>query len=215
MKLKDLPYRVKQPVKIFNHYVHQIQVLNFIWYFFNWHLLFVIFRWSTSIEFHWCLLYIHTNREIILFYVSSRTEWTNESTWKYDMTFDKYSFLFFFFDIDVIWRKYMAGWREVCDECTTTLFNYHYMCKQCGHMICVECSNYFSQLSTEKRKSTYSNLFDSYLFNVIYLELKRACTHDSSYSLSEFIPWESMYTFFNINWISSCFFFRFSCTEIT
>ena len=47
----------------------------------------------------------------------------------------------------------MAGWREVCDECSTTLFNYHYMCKQCGYMICIECSNQFSQLTIEKRKS--------------------------------------------------------------
>jgi len=48
----------------------------------------------------------------------------------------------------------MAGWREVCDECFTTLFNYHYMCKQCGYMVCIECSNQFSQLTIEKRKST-------------------------------------------------------------
>jgi len=47
----------------------------------------------------------------------------------------------------------MAGWREVCDECFTTLFNYHYMCKQCGYMVCIECSNQFSQLTIEKRKS--------------------------------------------------------------
>jgi lysine-specific demethylase 3 len=47
----------------------------------------------------------------------------------------------------------MAGWREVCDECLTTLFNYHYMCKQCGYMVCIECSNQFSQLTIEKRKS--------------------------------------------------------------
>ncbi|CAF1340535.1 unnamed protein product [Adineta steineri] len=73
---------------------------------------------------------------------------------------------------NIIWKKYMAGWREVCDECLTTLFNYHYMCKQCGYMVCIECSNQFSQLTTEKRK-----------------KLKRLCTHDNSFYLSEFIPW--------------------------
>ena len=56
---------------------------------------------------------------------------------------------------DVIWKKYMPGWREVCDECLTTLFNYHYMCKQCGYMVCIECSNQFSQLTLEKRKSKF------------------------------------------------------------
>ena len=96
--------------------------------------------------------------------------------------------------VDVIWRKYMAGWREVCDECTTTLFNYHYMCKQCGYMICVECANQFSQLSIEKRKSNDSFFGTSRSHPFCYLELKRTCTHDTSYILSEFIPWESMYT---------------------
>ena len=47
----------------------------------------------------------------------------------------------------------MAGWREVCDECLTTLFNHHYMCTQCGYMICIECSEQLSQLTIERRKS--------------------------------------------------------------
>jgi Fe2+ or Zn2+ uptake regulation protein len=80
----------------------------------------------------------------------------------------------------------MAGWREVCDECSTTLFNYHYMCKKCGYMICIECSN---EHSHEKRKSKYSKI-SIYYFNFI-LELKRICMHENSYCLSEFIPWNS------------------------
>ncbi|UJR20979.1 hypothetical protein I4U23_024085 [Adineta vaga] len=76
---------------------------------------------------------------------------------------------------NIIWKKYMAGWREVCDDCSTTLFNYHYMCKQCGYMVCIECYNQFSQLTNERRK-----------------KLKLICTHDESFSLSEFIPWEVM-----------------------
>lgn len=85
----------------------------------------------------------------------------------------------------------MAGWREVCDECSTTLFNYHYMCKQCGYMTCIECSNQFSQSSIEKRKSNRSNILLPLSKQFFHLELKRLCTHDTSYSLSEFIPWES------------------------
>ncbi|CAF1055971.1 unnamed protein product [Rotaria sordida] len=77
---------------------------------------------------------------------------------------------------NIIRKKYMAGWREVCDECLTTLFNYHYMCKQCGYMICIECSKQFSQLTIEKRK-----------------KLKRFCSHDdNSFCLSEFIPWDAV-----------------------
>ncbi|CAF5053595.1 unnamed protein product, partial [Rotaria magnacalcarata] len=73
----------------------------------------------------------------------------------------------------IVWKQYMAGWREVCDECSTTLFNYHYMCKECGYMLCIECSNELSQINSEKRK-----------------KIKRLCTHDNTYSLSEFFPWE-------------------------
>jgi hypothetical protein len=78
--------------------------------------------------------------------------------------------IFFFnfdFYVDIIWKKYMAGWREVCDECLTTLFNYHYMCKQCGYMICIECSNQFSQLTIEKRKSKENPIEKIYIFSSI------------------------------------------------
>ncbi|CAF1686728.1 unnamed protein product, partial [Adineta ricciae] len=46
------------------------------------------------------------------------------------------------------------------------------MCKQCGYMVCIECLNEFAQMTPEKRK-----------------KLKRACTHQNSFCLSEFIPW--------------------------
>lgn len=79
----------------------------------------------------------------------------------------KIKFLFYFnyifdFEEEIIWKRYMAGWREVCDECLTTLFNFHYMCKECGYMICIECSNQFSQLPIEKRRS--KNFFNKKMF---------------------------------------------------
>ena len=57
------------------------------------------------------------------------------------------------FQEHIIWKKYMAGWREVCDECLTTLFNYHYMCTQCGYMVCIECGSQLSQMTVDKRIS--------------------------------------------------------------
>jgi hypothetical protein len=63
--------------------------------------------------------------------------------------FRRSTFVLFIIE-EIIWKRYMAGWREVCDECSTTLFNYHYMCKICGYMICIECC---SQMNTDKRKS--------------------------------------------------------------
>jgi Fe2+ or Zn2+ uptake regulation protein len=71
----------------------------------------------------------------------------------------------------------MEGWREVCDECSTTLFNYHYMCKQCGYMACIECSNQFSQLTIEKRKSKFFNL-----------KKKKIKYMSAAYELHELVP---------------------------
>ena len=96
-----------------------------------------------------------------------------------------------FRDLDIIWKRYMAGWREVCDDCSTTLFNYHYMCKQCGYMVCIECSNQYAQSSLDKRKSNVFLAEKNAPATFIGLELKRLCTHDKSFCLSEFIPWKS------------------------
>jgi hypothetical protein len=68
----------------------------------------------------------------------------------------------------IIWKRYMAGWREVCDECSTTLFNYHYMCKICGYMVCIECSTEFSQMNTDKRKSKDFYLIKKPITNIIF-----------------------------------------------
>ncbi|CAF3492184.1 unnamed protein product [Rotaria socialis] len=78
-------------------------------------------------------------------------------------------------DNSIIRKKYMAGWREVCDECLTTLFNCHYMCKQCGYMICIDCSKQLVYLSAEKKRKS-----------------KRFCPHNDSFCLSEFIPWDHL-----------------------
>ena len=84
----------------------------------------------------------------------------------------------------------MPDWREVCDECSTTLFNHHYMCKQCGYMTCIECWHRIVKMSKERRRSN-SFLTDERRSDSAFLalELKRACSHYGSYSLSELIPW--------------------------
>ncbi|CAF1263352.1 unnamed protein product [Rotaria sordida] len=87
----------------------------------------------------------------------------------------------------IIRKQYMAGWREFCDQCSTTLFNCHYMCKECGYMLCIECSNELSQINTEKRK-----------------KFKRICTHVNTHCLSEFIPWNILIKLHNdcINYLT-------------
>lgn len=43
----------------------------------------------------------------------------------------------------IIWKPVVEGFRESCDECTTSLFNYHFICKMCGYSICFSCCEEF------------------------------------------------------------------------
>ena len=40
---------------------------------------------------------------------------------------------------NVVWKPAVKGVREMCDTCKTTLFNFHWMCGQCGMFICIDC----------------------------------------------------------------------------
>ena len=31
------------------------------------------------------------------------------------------------------------GFREMCDDCRTTLFNFHWVCRECGFCVCNDC----------------------------------------------------------------------------
>ncbi|XP_039299530.1 lysine-specific demethylase 3B isoform X2 [Nilaparvata lugens] len=39
----------------------------------------------------------------------------------------------------IAWKKVVQGVREMCDVCQTTLFNYHWACKKCGFVVCIDC----------------------------------------------------------------------------
>lgn len=40
--------------------------------------------------------------------------------------------------------------RELCDQCSTTIFNGHMACKSCGFVVCIDCFN----LRTRNHKSS-------------------------------------------------------------
>lgn len=40
---------------------------------------------------------------------------------------------------ELVWKPVVEGLREICDECSTKIFNYHFMCKICGFSVCTEC----------------------------------------------------------------------------
>lgn len=42
-------------------------------------------------------------------------------------------------DKPVIWKRLIAGVIELCDLCSTTLFNFHFICTRCGLSLCVDC----------------------------------------------------------------------------
>ncbi|XP_077992762.1 putative JmjC domain-containing histone demethylation protein 2C isoform X2 [Glandiceps talaboti] len=41
----------------------------------------------------------------------------------------------------IAWKKSVAGVREMCDICETTLFNIHWVCEKCGFVVCLDCYN--------------------------------------------------------------------------
>lgn len=38
-----------------------------------------------------------------------------------------------------VWKRAVQGLREICDTCDTALFNFHWICPQCGFCICPTC----------------------------------------------------------------------------
>ena len=38
-----------------------------------------------------------------------------------------------------IWKRAVQGIRELCDTCDTSIFNFHWLCKNCGFCICPAC----------------------------------------------------------------------------
>lgn len=41
----------------------------------------------------------------------------------------------------LIWKRPIDRVLEICDLCSTTLFNYHFICTKCGLSLCVDCVN--------------------------------------------------------------------------
>lgn len=44
-------------------------------------------------------------------------------------------------DKPIIWKRLIDHVSEICDICSTTLFNYHFICSSCGMTACVDCVN--------------------------------------------------------------------------
>lgn len=53
------------------------------------------------------------------------------------------------------WKSVVAGVREMCDVCDTTLFNIHWVCSDCGFVVCIDC--YKSRLDEEEKEKDALN----------------------------------------------------------
>ncbi|XP_075732441.1 lysine-specific demethylase 3 isoform X2 [Rhipicephalus microplus] len=48
-------------------------------------------------------------------------------------------FLYMGEDKTILWKRVVQGVRELCDVCDTTLFNIHWVCCNCGFVVCIDC----------------------------------------------------------------------------
>jgi len=60
----------------------------------------------------------------------------------------------------IAWKSVVPGVREMCDVCETTLFNIHWVCSDCGFVVCIDCyksrrdEEYYSPDDCSKQQST-------------------------------------------------------------
>lgn len=47
----------------------------------------------------------------------------------------------------IAWKRVVQGVREMCDVCETTLFNFHWACRKCGFVVCLDCYKVFYEFS--------------------------------------------------------------------
>ncbi|XP_062558286.1 uncharacterized protein LOC134223163 isoform X3 [Armigeres subalbatus] len=57
-------------------------------------------------------------------------------------------------DKTIAWKQAVHGVREMCDVCSTTLFNYHWVCSTCGFVVCIDCYKYRKYNTTKNDTGT-------------------------------------------------------------
>ncbi|XP_053694550.1 uncharacterized protein LOC128742270 [Sabethes cyaneus] len=91
-------------------------------------------------------------------------------------------------DKTIAWKKAVQGVREICDVCSTTLFNYHWVCSVCGFVVCIDCY--------KGRKHGYSRHEASFRDRDEYMWLhcsNRQPHHQQKLLLTQIIPSNCLY----------------------
>ena len=64
---------------------------------------------------------------------------------------------------DVIWKRLQPQVREMCDVCSTSLFNLHFTCTECGIIVCIDCHDVRLKGSTEYTGTRYVSYKDCFI----------------------------------------------------
>lgn len=84
----------------------------------------------------------------------------------------------------IIWKRLIDGVVEKCDLCSTTLFNYHLICTNCGLSLCIDCANEKSpnldnaQCSIKDKKHSYDELHLTQIITTDCMEKMQRMLHD-------------------------------------
>jgi len=82
---------------------------------------------------------------------------------------------------DLVWKRPVKDIREMCDSCSTTLFNVHWTCERCGHVICLDCYNAL-------RQCTHSPDTDCSECKPCKQILQRCCVRRRLHSVDDLMP---------------------------
>ena len=80
------------------------------------------------------------------------------------------------------WKSVVAGVREMCDVCVTTLFNIHWFCSDCGFVVCIDC--YAARKELDSGTSSSSSSSSSSTVEVSSRNCTSSSTSRSSTSVS-------------------------------
>lgn len=91
-------------------------------------------------------------------------------------------------DKPIIWKRLIEGVLEICDLCSTTLFNYHFICTRCGFSLCIDCVNESANgeftISCSSKERDVHSLSDLSLTQIIVgncMENLQSAFHDACY----------------------------------
>ncbi|EAT41178.1 AAEL007157-PA, partial [Aedes aegypti] len=94
-------------------------------------------------------------------------------------------------DKTIAWKQAVNGVREMCDVCSTTLFNYHWVCSTCGFVVCIDCYKVrYSGISNNFTRLTIIAYRDCYM----WLHCTNREPHvQNKLMLTQIIPANSLY----------------------